>query len=77
MKVAGWWRGQIQRYRLPLEVCGECGTKNLGRDICPKCGNEIVPLGTDVNQSLKEGKAPVLAGEIEMFGRRYGKERGC
>ncbi len=72
-----------QAWRMPktiiIEVCGECGEKNIGRDVCPKCGARIVPEGENISQALREGRMPEINGEIGVCVPQYGgygKERG-
>jgi len=77
MRIPGVWRNNLQRYRLPVEVCGECGGKNLGRDICPHCGARIVPEGENISRALREGRNPQINGELKICVPQYrGKERG-
>lgn len=70
------WRNTIQRYQLLIEVCGKCGEKNLGRDICPYCGAKVVPEGENIFRALREGRKPQINGELEICVPQYGgKER--
>ena len=77
MRIPSFWRNAPQRYQLPIEICGKCGRKNLGRDVCPHCGSRIVPEGENIFSALKEGKKPRIDGELRICVPQYGgKERG-
>jgi len=77
MRIPAAWRSVFQRYQLPIEVCGNCGGKNLGRDVCPHCGTRIVPEGENIFRALKEGRKPQINGKLEICVPQYGgKERG-